>query len=174
VVVSKEGYDDYQQSVTIEGGKTLTVNAQLSQATGEVVIITTPPGLDVLIDGKLISPSPAHAIVVAGTHKYTVNRPGAAPYENTFTAKSGVLMNVRVNLGGEVAATGIVDVKTIPPGATVWADSNSVGGQTPTSFRLTTGQHTLVISLSGFRPVQRVIEVKADGNVEVDVPLTRQ
>jgi serine/threonine-protein kinase len=173
VVVSKEGYDDYQQSVTVEGGKTSTVNAQLSQATGEVVILTTPPGLDVLIDGKLISPSPAHAIVVAGTHKYTVNRPGAAPYENTFTAKSGVLMNVKVNLGGAVAATGIVDVKTIPPGATVWADGNSVGGQTPTSFRLTTGQHTLVISLSGFKPVQRVIEVRADGNVEVDVPLTR-
>jgi predicted Ser/Thr protein kinase len=173
VVVSKEGYDDYQQSVTIEGGKTSTVNAPLSVASGEVHIITTPPGLDVLIDGKLIGPSPVRASVTAGDHRYAIRRPGAEPFEKTFNLTSGAIKQIKVDLSGQVAATGIVDVKTIPPGGTVWADGNSVGGQTPTSFRLTTGQHTLVISLSGFKPVQRVIEVKADGNVEVDVPLTR-
>jgi hypothetical protein len=171
VVISKEGYDDYQQSVNIEGGKTNTLDASLSVPRGEVTIITTPPGFDVSIDGKLIGPSPARASVVAGSHNYTVRRPGAAPYENTFKVTSGAIMNVRVNLGGE--GTGIVQVRTIPSGATLLADGSPVEGQTPTSFRLTVGQHTLVISLSGFRPVQRVIEVKADGNNEVDVPMPR-
>jgi hypothetical protein len=174
VVVSKEGYDDYQQAVTIEGGKPFTVNARLSAGSGEVTIITTTPGLDVLIDGTLIGPSPARASVVAGSHKYTVRRPGAAPYENTFKITSGAILNLTVNLGGEVAATGIVTVKTIPSGATVLADNNRIESQTPTSFRLTAGRHTLVISFSGFRPVQRVIEVKADEPVEVDVDMHHQ
>ena len=173
VVVSKEGYDDYQQSVSIEGGKPFTVNARLSVGSGEVTIVTTPPGFDVLIDGKLIGPSPARESVAAGSHKYTVRQPGAAPYEDTFNIKSGAILGLTVNLGGGAAATGIVGVRTIPVGATVLADGNPVPGLTPTSFRLTPGRHTLLISLSGYRSVQQVIEVKADGpNPPVDVRMS--
>ena len=96
----KRGTSDYQQFVTIEGGKTTTVNAQLSAAKGEVAVTTTPPGLDVLIDGKLIGPSPVRVTVVAGSHKYTVRRPGWEPYEGTFTVSSGAVVSVRVNMGG--------------------------------------------------------------------------
>src|SRR5208337_4171976 len=46
VVVSKEGYEDSQRSVTIEAGKTSTVNAPLSGASGEVMVVTLPPGLE--------------------------------------------------------------------------------------------------------------------------------
>ena len=100
VVVSKEGYGDYEQFVTLEGGKTTTVNAQLSVASGEVVVNTTPPGLEVLIDGKLIGPSPVRVTVAAGSHKYTVRREGWEPFEGTFTVSSGARAIVRVNMGG--------------------------------------------------------------------------
>jgi serine/threonine-protein kinase len=100
VVISKDGYDDYQQSVTIEGGKTTTVNAQLSPASGEVLVITTPPGLEVLIDGKSIGTSPARVSVIVGSHKYTVRRSGWEPYEGTITVSSGARVIVRVNMGG--------------------------------------------------------------------------
>jgi len=100
VVISKEGYGDYQQFVTIEGKKTTTVNAQLSVASGEVLVTTTPPGLEVLIDGKLIGASPVRVTVVAGSHKYTVRRPGWEPYEGTIKVNSGAQMTVRVNMGG--------------------------------------------------------------------------
>jgi len=99
VVVSKEGYVDYQQFVTLEGGKTTTVNAQLSAAKGDVAVTTTPPGLDVLIDGKLIGPSPVRVTVVAGSHKYTVKRQGWEPCEGTITVSSGAVVSVRVNMG---------------------------------------------------------------------------
>ena len=172
VVVSKEGYDDYQQSVTIEGGKPFTVNARLSVPSGELEVVTPQPGLEVLIDGKSIGLSPARAAVVAGKHSYSVMRGGVSLYDGTVKVESGGIKLVRVPLSvGE--ATGIVTVKTIPSGATVLADGNRIESQTPTSFRLTSGRHTLVISFSGFRPVQRVIEVKANEPVEVDEELPR-
>jgi serine/threonine protein kinase len=173
VVVSKEGYDDYQQSVTIEGGKTRTLNAPLSAASGEIQIVTTPPGLDVLIDGKLIGPSPARATLRAGDHRYAIRRPGAEPYENTFNLASGAIKQIKVNLGGEAVATGIVDVHTAPIGATVSADG-TVEGKTPISFRLPAGRHTLVISLSGFRSVQQEVEVTTNGTIPVNIPLERK
>ena len=173
VMVSKDGYDDSLQSVTIEGGKTKSLNANLSAPTGEILVVTTPPGLDVLVDGNLIGQSPAHAVVLAGNHNYAIRRPGMTPYENTFAARSGLLTTVRVSLNGGAPATGIVEVKTIPPGATILADAKPIEGQTPTSFSLSAGEHTLIISHVGCRPVRQTVEVKANGTLQVDIRMPR-
>jgi len=174
VVVSKEGYDDYQQSVTIEGGKTRSLNAHLSVGSGEVEVVTKPPGLEVFIDGKSRGLSPVRAAVDAGSHSLSVTRSGWKPYEGTVTVTSGQVKLVTVTMSvGSEAATGVVNVKTIPPDATVTADGNRIPSQTPASFSLPAGRHTLVISLSGYRPQQRVIEVKAGEPVEVDVAMPR-
>jgi len=173
VVISKDGYDDIQQSVTIEGGQTKTVTGNLSVPVGEVNIVTTPPGVEVLIDGKSYGLTPFHVTLRAGQHVAIVKRPGADPYETAFTLKSGAIITKKLALG-EVAQTGIVEVRTIPPGATVFADNQPTGGQTPTSFRLTVGPHMLTLSLSGYRPVQQQVDVLANGTPRVEVQLARQ
>jgi hypothetical protein len=109
----------------------------------------------------------------AGDHTYTVKRPGAEPYQSAFTLKSGAILTKKLNLG-EVTRTGIVEVRTIPPGATVLVDGSPVGGQTPTSFRLAVGPHTLAISLSGYRPVQQQVDVSASGTSNININLTSQ
>jgi hypothetical protein len=172
VVASKEGYDDYLQSVTIEGGKSRGLSASLSVPTGEVAVVTTPPGLDVLIDDKPIGPSPTHASVAAGKHTCTIRGGGFTPIERTVTVGSGVMTTVRVTLAG-AAATGTVVVHTAPLGAAVSADG-AVVGRTPTSFKLTAGRHELVISLSGYKTAIQVVEVTADGTVPLNIQLTRQ
>jgi serine/threonine-protein kinase len=99
VVVSKEGYDNYQADVTIEGGKTNSLNARLSAPSGQVRIVTVPPGLDVTIDGKLMGPSPVQANLSAGDHKYAILRPGQEPYESTFNLGRGSIENIKITLG---------------------------------------------------------------------------
>jgi len=173
VVISKDGYEDFQQSVTIQGGQTNSVVGNLSSPRGEINIETSPTGVEVLIDGKTYGPSPVRATLSAGDHTYTVKRPGAEPYERTFTLKSGAIVTKKLNLG-EVTRTGIVEVRTIPPGATVLVDGSPVGGQTPTSFRLAVGPHTLAISLSGYRPVQQHVDVSASGTSNININLTSQ
>jgi serine/threonine-protein kinase len=173
VVISKDGYEDFLQSVTIEGGQTNSVVASLSAPRGEINIETTPTGVEVLIDGKSYGPSPVRATLNAGDHTYTVKRPGTDPYQSAFTLKSGAILTKRLNLG-EVTRTGIVEVRTIPPGARVLVDGSPVGGQTPTSFRLAVGPHTLAISLSGYRPIQQHIDVSANGTSNININLTSQ
>ena len=173
VVISKDGYDNFQQSVTVEAGKTNKVEGNLSAPSGEIDVETNPPGVEVLIDGKSYGPSPVRATVPAGDHSYTVKRPGAEPYQSTFTMRSGAVLTKKLNLGTTVV-TGIVEVRTIPPGATVLADGAPVGGQTPTSFRLATGPHTLVVSLSGYRPIQRQVKVAPSGMAPINIQLTSQ
>ncbi len=172
VVISMDGYDNFQQSVTIEGGKTANVAGKLSAPSAELEIFTAPPGVEVLIDGRSYGPSPVSATLPLGNHTYTVKPQGMAPYEKVYKLTSGI-HKLTVPLSAP-AITGIVEVRTIPPGASVLADGALVGGQTPTSFRLSVGPHTLAISLSGCRPIQSQITVAESDNAAVQIPLTCQ
>ena len=175
VVVSKTGFDDANRSVTVPAGNTESVRVELSAPRGEISIITIPAGMEVLVDGQSQGPSPVRVTVGAGSHKYTIKRPGAEPFESSFDMKSGNIITRRVDLsGGAAAPTGTVNLRTIPPGATVYADGAPVGGQAPTSFRLPAGRHTLTISLSGYRPVRREVIVPPDGLATVNEVLNRQ
>jgi hypothetical protein len=171
IVISMDGYESFQQSVAIDGGQTSSVVGNLSSPRAEVDVLTVPPGVEVFIDGKSYGPSPARATLATGNHTYTVKPPGMAPYEKAFTLRSGQILTIKLTLG-TVVTTGIVEVRTIPPGATVLADGSPVSGQTPTSFRLSVGTHTLVISLSGYPPIQRQVTVSENATTPVNVTLT--
>jgi len=173
VMISKDGYDSFQQSVTIEGGQTGNVVGNLSTPRAELGIVTKPPGVEVLIDGKSYGPSPVNVTLPPGNHTYTVKQPGAAPYENTVTLKSGDIVTKTLTLSTRVS-TGIALVRTTPPGATVLADGSPVSGQTPTSFRLSVGTHTLVITLSGYRQAQQEVTVSENETTTVNITLTSQ
>ena len=173
VVISMDGYEDSRQSVTVVAGQTSSIAGSLSAPRGELDVVTVPPGAEILIDGKSYGPSPAHATLAPGNHAYSAKLPGAEPYESTFTIQAGQILTKRLTIPGAVAS-GIVEVRTIPPGARVQADGALVGGQTPTSFRLSAGPHTLAISLSGYRPDQRQVTVSANETTAVNVTLGSQ
>jgi serine/threonine-protein kinase len=172
VVISMNGYENSMQSVTIEAGKTASVEGNLSAPTGELDIVTVPAGVEVLIDGKSRGLSPVAVVLPLGNHTYAVKQPGVEPKPKAYDLKAGVY-KLTLTLG-VAATTGIVEVRTIPAGASVQADGVFVNGQTPTNFRLSIGPHTLTISLSGCQPVRRQITVAENDNPLVAVSLNCQ
>lgn len=100
VVVSKDGYESFLKTVNIEGGQTSNISARLTAPGGEVDIITTPPGLEILIDGKSYGPSPVKANVPVGDHTYTVRQNGNQIFSGKFSMKAGAIITKKVELGG--------------------------------------------------------------------------
>jgi hypothetical protein len=175
VVISKEGFEEAEESVTVAQRRTASISPQLTVSSGEITIVTNPPGAQIFIDGRPYGASPVTATLTVGQHTYTVKSPGADPYESTFEMKDGALLRRTVTLrGAPELVTGIVEVRTIPPGATVFSDTGPVGTPTPTSFRLRAGHHTLIISSPGYRPIRRDIEVPREGSLQVQETLPRQ
>jgi hypothetical protein len=164
VTVSMPGYDDYSQSVTVGGGQPASVNPTLGAPVGELDIETTPPGLQVLIDGKPMGNSPVHKILPVGQHTYTVIAQGREPYTKSVQIDSGVLRKrVDFGSGAATASKGVVTIQTIPGGASVLADGTPQEASTPTSISLPVGHHVLVLSLPGRRPVRIEIDVPPEG-----------
>ncbi len=176
VVVSREGYSDAQESVTVEGGRTATVRPTLTVPSGEINIVTNPPGIEVFIDGQAVGLSPARKTLGVGQHTYALRQAGKEIYGSAFEIRhDGQMLTKKVDLGGGPAVpTGIVEVRTIPPGATVYADGKAVGGTTPTSLRLSAGRHTLTLSLSGYRPLQKEVDLPADGSIVINEKFSPQ
>ncbi len=175
VVVSKAGYGDVQRVVQVEGGRTSTLNANLAVPSGVIIVQTIPEGAEVLIDGRSYGASPVEQVVNVGRHTYEVRLSGMASRDGTFTIREeGHIVRLQVPMVSDVSSTGIVEVRTIPPGATVYADGKPVGGRTPTNFRLPAGSHTLTISLSGFRPVRKVVDVPANQSTVINERLSSQ
>jgi predicted Ser/Thr protein kinase len=174
ISVAKEGYNAAQSGVTIEAGRTAIYSAELTLPVGEVNIVTDPPDIEILIDGQPAGRSPVQKTVGVGRHTFTLRLPGMEPYTSSFDIKyNGYMVTKKVNLSGSIPTpTGVVEVRTNPPGATLQADGKVVGGTTPTSIRLTAGRHTLTISLAGYQSIQKDVDVPADGTLAVNETLS--
>ena len=155
------------QIVVIEPGQTASLNVELRPPFGEVNIVTAPPGVEVVIDGQPAGRTPVQRSVPVGKHTFTLQAPGMEPYTSSFEIKyDGYMVTKRIDLSGALAPdTGVVEIRTIPPGATVTTGGKPVGSTTPTSIRLAAGRHVLSISLPGYQTLHVGVEVPPEGTV---------
>ena len=176
IVVVKEGFAVVQRNVVIDPGDPSTLSVDLSAPSGEINIVTTPPEIDVLIDGQPAGKTPLQKAAKVGKHTYTLQAPGMDPYSSTFEIRSdGSVMTKRIDLSGSVSAsTGSVDVRTVPPGASVSSSGKPIGGPTPASLRLAPGRYMLSLSLEGYQTLHVGVEVPADGTVTINERLKPQ
>ena len=176
VSISKEGYKKVERVVNTIEGETTLVYADLRPATGEVEISTEPSGAQVLIDGRSFGPSPIRAEIRPGPHSYMVQAEGRVPVSGEFTVEGYGVTTLKLDLPAVVpsAPAASVQLNSTPSGARVYADGNPVGGPTPTAFRLAPGRHSLMISLAGYRPVRREVEVPPEGTLSISEALVPQ
>lgn len=176
VLVVKEGFAVFQRNIEIDSGRATTLSAQLSAPGGEVNIITTPPGIDVMIDGEPAGKTPLQKAAKLGKHTFTLQTPGMDPYTSSFEIRSdGFVVTKRIDLSGAVeASTGTIDVRTVPPGARVSSGGKPVGDATPTRLRLPAGRYMLSLSLEGYQTLHVGVEVPVDGTVTINERLKPQ
>lgn len=118
VKVTKINYNDYGTTVTVEGGKTVTVTANLVpiQQTGSVSVFSTPTGATVFFDGVSYGAAPVTATLAPGLHAMKVSTTGYNDYVATVSVAAGQTLPVYVTLvsGTAIATTTTTPVVTSP------------------------------------------------------------
>jgi serine/threonine-protein kinase len=197
IAVNKSGYSPEVRSVDVASGGKLSLNLHLTAMNALVVLGSTPPGAEVVLDGKPTGRlTPAQFAVEKGTHTVLLRKQGyldetvsadLGPAQNFQYApalralgnvqdiKTVGKLNKLFGRGSESAAgMGSISIHTQPKGAQVAINQRVLDKLAPLDVMLGPGNYIVDVTLTGFKPVHKVVSVEKGGKVAIDDILERQ
>jgi hypothetical protein len=177
VRVTASGFQDFQQSVTVFGGQTTTVNANLQpvQVNGTLNILA-PNGSSVYIDGVLVGNGNVSRNIPAGTRTVRVTLDGFQDFQQTVTVRNGQTTTVQANLQ-PVQRDGTLFIRSNVPGARIFINGNEIGvvGQDGSlSIQgLPAGSHELVLIAPNYRAFVVTFTINGGQTTSLTANLTR-
>jgi hypothetical protein len=197
VSASKTGYTEEIRSVDVASGSKSFVVIHLSPSNAQLVVSSTPPGAEIVLDGKNTGRvTPAQFAVEKGPHTVVLRKPGYL--EETTTSDLGPGQNFQFapalralgntddirtvgkfkklfGKGGDSAAgMGSVSIRTQPKGAQIAINQRMLDKLSPVEVMLGPGNYVLDITLVGYKPLHKIINVDKGGKVAIDEILERE
>ena len=198
VSASKSGYANEIRSVDVVSGGKSSLVFHLSPMNALVVVTSTPAGAEITIDGRPTGKiTPAQFAVEKGSHTVLLKKQGFL--DETTTADLGPGQNFQYapvlkglgnteaihtvgkfkkifgTSGGEnTAGMGSVSVHTQPKGAQVVINQRILDKMSPVDVMMGPGNYVVDVTLTGFKPVRRVVSVEKGGKIAIDEVLERQ
>jgi len=196
ISVSKNGFTSEIRSVDVVSGGKSSLVVHLVPVNALVIVSSTPAGAEITLDGKTTGRvTPAQFAVEKGPHAVVLKKQGFLDETTTTDLGPGqnfqyapVLralgnadeirtvgkLNKLFGRGGEsTAGMGGVSVHTQPKGAQVAINQRVLDKLSPVEIMLGPGNYVVDITLTGFKPVHKVITVERGGKVAVDEILDR-
>jgi hypothetical protein len=196
VSVSKTGYTSEIRSVDVVAGGKASLSLTLTPVNALMAVNSTPPGAEVIVDGRPTGRlTPIQFSVEKGKHTILLRKAGYL--DETTTADLGPAQNFQYSptlralgnvedmrtvgkfklfgRGGEGAAgMGTISVHTQPKGAQVAINQHILEKLTPVDVKLGPGNYIVDVTLTGYKPVHKVISVDKGGKAAIDEVLERE
>lgn len=132
--------------------------------------VTATPNGTVLVDGESRGTTPLKVEILPGPHRVVVNNSSVGEIPVSVVVPFSGLANVSLNLS-RLAYPAALEVNSVPAGAEVLVDGGSLG-KAPLTLSLTSGNHTLRVSLPGLSPYTATLNLIADNLTRLNVTLT--
>ncbi len=196
VTVSRAGYSSETRTIEVASGSKSFLVIQLAQLSAAAAITSQPAGAQIFLDGKdtgKVTPAQIN-VDKPGPHTFVVKKQGYLDETSSASLQAGQIFHFAPTLkalgsaddiklggkfkklfgGGDTAGMGAVNVKTQPKGAQVAVNNRILDKFSPVDFFLNPGTYVIDITLSGYKPVHRVVEVQKGGKVAVEENLERE
>jgi len=195
VSISKAGYTSESRSVDVASGSKSTLVIHLAQMAATMAISSDPIGASVFVDGKDSGRvTPTQITVEKGTHRVAVKKQGYLDESTTADLQPGQNFRFSPALkrlgnaddiktvgkfkklfnGSDNAAMGTVSVKTQPKGAQIAVNQRMLDKGSPAEFMLGPGNYVVDITMTGYKPIHRVINVDKGTKVAIDETLEHE
>jgi serine/threonine protein kinase len=197
ISISKAGYSSDIRSVEVAAGSKSSLVLHLSAINALIAANSTPPGAEVIIDGKPTGRvTPAQFAVEKGSHTIFLRKQGYL--DETTVADLGPAQNFQYSpvlralgntedmralgkfnklfgRGGEGAAgMGSIMIRTQPKGAQVAINQRILDKTSPAGVAVEPGNYIVDITMTGFKPIHKVINLEKGGKAVIDEVLERQ
>jgi outer membrane cobalamin receptor len=170
VIAELDGYTDAtSEPVKLELGKQRSVSLELTRIIGTVSVLG-PPGTSVRLDADNTAElcrTPCSVQATPGQHTLILTKPGARVSRIPVSVQPDQTSTIEPEL---VADTGSLLVNADETGAAIQVDGVALGF-TPSVLSVPVGPHHVVVSLRGFRPVQRDVMIAANQQLSIDIEL---
>jgi serine/threonine protein kinase len=196
VTVSKAGYGPETRTVDVVSVSKAFLVVHLVYLSATISVSSDPTGASIYLDGKDTGHvTPSLISLEKGTHTVLVRKQGYLDETSSASGQPGQAFHFAPTLrplgnvdeiktvgkfkklfggGGAQASMGKVSIKTSPKGAQIAINRRVLEKTSPVEFLLNPGNYIVDITLTGYKPVQRVITVDQGGNVAIDEPLQTQ
>jgi len=183
VLASKHGFSAATRNISLTSGANATVALQLETLAAILSVSSNPAGAVIMIDGKdsgKLTPM-QFSFSAPGAHTVTLRRFGYLEASNSVNVEAGHTANVNLSLTalgntdeihaaggkfskvfkkGDAAGMATVSIKTQPKGAQIMVNNRALDKTSPFDFYLNPGTYVIDITMSGYRPVHRVVTLQ--------------
>ena len=196
VTISKPGYVSETRNIEVAAGSKSFLVVQLAPASASAFVSSVPAGAEVLVDGKDVGHATPVQVTIQkpGVHTFVVHKGGYLDETTTANLQAGqtfqfapVLRQLgrtdeihyggrfkKIFGGGDTAGMGSLKVSTEPKGAQIMVNRQMLDRESPVEFYLNPGLYMIDITLSGYKPVHRVVTISKGGKFSVDETLNPQ
>ncbi len=196
ISASKSGYTTEVRSVDVVSNGKSSLVFHLAPMNALVVVTSSPAGAEITIDGRPTGKvTPAQFAVQQGNHTVRLRKQGFL--DETTTANLGPGQNFQYapalkalgdteaihtvgkfkrifGAGGEsTAGMGSVSIHTQPKGAQVVINQRVLDKMSPVDVVMDPGNYVVDITLTGFKPVHKVVRVEKGDKIAIDEVLER-
>ena len=195
-VISKAGFGQETRTAEVASAAKTSLSVHLAALAASIAVTSDPPGASIFVDSKdTLRVTPSQITLEKGIHTILVRKAGYLDETSSATAQPGQALKFSPTLRalgnaediktvgkfkklfggkGDQAGMGKVSVHTTPKGAQVAVNRRMVDKNSPVDFLLTPGNYIVDITMTGYKPVQKVITVDKTGTVSLDETLEPQ
>jgi serine/threonine protein kinase len=196
ITVSKAGYSSDSRTIEVAAGSRVTAGIHLSPIMSTLVVKSDPNGASIFVDGKdMGTKTPGQISLDKGQHLVLVRMSGYLDETMTAQFVQGQTLSFSPTLrslgnadsiktvgkmsklfGGRAAQPGqaTLNIRTQPKGAEISINQHQLGKNSPTEIILDPGNYIVDITLTGYAPVHKIMNVAKGGKLIVDEVLQKQ
>ena len=172
VEARKKGYKPVIRPVKVSAGEALMeeITLELDSAHATLFVRSTPPGLDIWLDGKSTGQVTNNTLnqLVAGDHELILKRDGDIVYRSPLVLEPGSGETVDVDI---TRLPPVLEVGSSQIGARVFIDDRPVGATPLTLDTLRPGSVQIRVEMKDCQPFERTVELKTAVTSKVDASM---
>ncbi len=169
IKLTKQDYEDYTTSITLNPGDSRTISATLTPKFGYLTVYSTPTNAGVYVDGDYVGKTPLKGYNLStGTHTVKLVKDGYEDYVKTVTINPGETTKVEATL---TEAKGTLKITSDPSEASVYIDGD-YEGTTPLTLSLSPGTHSIKLSKSDYEDYTTSVTLNPGESKTISATLT--
>lgn len=161
LVIHKDGYQDSQQTITVQAGENPSIGVELTRLT-KVNIKSKPKGATLYLGSELMGTTPYSGDLPTGNHTLNLKLLGYADWEQEVIIVDGYRTKV------ELQKLYQVQFSSDPTGAEIFMD-NKYLADTPHTGNYPEGKHLIRMHLEGYEDYEKQVRIKKDLTLDADL-----